>query len=174
MLLSAAQSRLLWHTGVRSTNVSPKHCKLLQHSAVNSGADTLGEFYCQQLKAHQQLLSSRSFEATHLGLSTTVGFDFLLLIAITPMCVADLIYRNLRAYFAENRQINIKPPLDKMVALQIIIEEKSRDPNGIKTKHFTKVSTQKSYQWATGGKPLRILNLKYLPSHCIKTINHGL
>lgn len=67
-----------------------------------------------------------------MGLSTTVGFDFLLLTAITPTCVADLIYRNLTAYFAENRQINIKLPLDKMVALQIIIEEKSRGPNGIK------------------------------------------
>lgn len=62
---------------MQSTSVSPKHCKLLQHSAVNSGVGALGEFYCQQLKAHQQLLSTRYFGATHLGLSKIVGFDLL-------------------------------------------------------------------------------------------------
>lgn len=66
-------------------------------------------------------------------------------------------------------EINIKLPLEKMVALQIIIEEKPRVPNGIKNKHFTKMTTQKCYQQATGKKPLGIFNPKYLPSHCIKT-----
>lgn len=71
-------------------------------------------------------------------------------------------------------EINIKLPLEKVVPLQIIIEEKPRVPNGIKTKDFTNMSTQKSYQWATGRKPLGIFDLNYLPSHCIKTATYGL
>lgn len=42
-----------------------------------------------------------------------------------------------------------------MVALQIIVEEKPGGPNGIKNKHFTEMSTQKSYQWATAGGTIR-------------------
>lgn len=46
-------------------------------------------------------------------------------------------------------EINTKLPLEKVVALQIIVEEKPRVPNGTKNKYDTKISTQKNHQWAT-------------------------